>query len=76
MADVKTWYGPHDCSECGGTIVKAAIEDGGAAFDIPERLLKVYQRGAESGDVGVVYPTTWTPHVHRVNNDRPSPPQA
>lgn len=58
-----TYYGPHDCETCGQTIVKQAREDGGAAFDIPERLLRIFERGAEAGDPDVAYPVTWTPHV-------------
>ena len=72
MEDVKVWYGPHACSVCGSTIVKAAREEGGMELDPPERLLRVYQRGAESGDVEVVYPAEWRPHVHRTENLPPT----
>lgn len=58
------WYGPHACSVCGVTIVKAAREDGGAEYEPPARLLEIYRRGAQNGDVDLVYPMTWTPHVH------------
>ena len=62
--DVKTWYGPHACSVCGEMIIKAAVDEGGAELDVPERLMRIYQRGAESGNVDLVYPMVWRPHVH------------
>ncbi len=66
MSETETvWYGPHACEVCGAEIVKAAIEDGGAMFDVPERLKRIYHRGSESGDVDVCYPMTWPPHVHK-----------
>lgn len=44
-----TFYGPHECGDCGETVVRAAREDGGAAFDVPD---------------GQVYPNTvWQPHA-------------
>jgi hypothetical protein len=58
------YYGPHACSVCGETIVKASAEHGGAEFDPPAALMRIYQRGAESGNVDIVYPQTWKPHVH------------
>ena len=64
MESVRTWYGPHACEVCGVTIIKAAREDGGAEFEPPERLMRVYRRGSESADVDLVYPMTWKPHVH------------
>lgn len=62
--DVKTWYGPHACGVCGVTIVKAATEQGGAELEPPESLMRVFRRGSETGNVDLVYPQTWTPHVH------------
>ncbi len=59
------WYGPHACEVCGVTIVKAARESGGAEFEPPARLMRVFNRGAEAGDVDTVYPAVWMPHVHR-----------
>lgn len=58
------WYGPHECNVCGVTIVKAALEDGGAEFEPPERLIRVYRRGSEAFDVNLVYPMTWKAHEH------------
>lgn len=60
------WYGPHHCAECGVTIVKASREQGGAEFEPPDRLMRIYYRGAESSDPSLLYPMTWAPHVHRV----------
>lgn len=62
-----TWYGPHACAECGEIIIRANFEKGGAMFDPPERLLRIYQRGSESGTPDVVYPMVWRPHVHGEN---------
>lgn len=72
------WYGPHQCAECGVMIVKAARESGAAEFEPPDVLMRVFLRGAESGNPEVVYPITWTPHVHRVNGSAasPAPPKA
>ena len=56
------FYGPHECSVCGETIVKGAIEDGGQALNPPELLLRIYRRGSEAGNVDVTYPMTWAPH--------------
>jgi hypothetical protein len=72
------WYGPHGCSVCGVTIVKAAIESGGAEFEPPARLLRIFNRGAEAGDPEFVYPMEWTPHVHRARSNNPAemPPPA
>jgi hypothetical protein len=58
------WYGPHPCGVCGETIVKAALESGGAEFDVPEILMRVYDRGSEARNPGLVYPMVWKPHVH------------
>lgn len=58
------WYGPHACSVCGVMIVKASREDGGAEYEPPARLLRIYQRGSESGSPDLVYPMTWRPHEH------------
>jgi len=66
-----TYYGPHDCEHCGHTIVKAAREDGGAAFDVPSHLLRIFQRGSEAGNVDVAYPVVWVPHVCQPS-DRPN----
>ncbi len=69
MADEQiVWYGPHACSVCGVVIVKAAAESGGEELEPPARLMRVYQRGSESGDVDLVYPATWKPHVHVQTN--------
>ncbi len=57
------YYGPHNCETCGQTIVKQAREDGSAAFDVPELLMRIFRRGAEAGNPDVAYPMTWTPHV-------------
>ena len=61
------WYGPHPCAECGGTVVRAALENGGAMFDPPKKLLDIFLNGSRSGDVDTVYPMQWTPHVHAEN---------
>lgn len=58
-----TWYGPHTCDQCGAPIVRAALEAGGAAFNVPQRLLTIYRRGSENGDPALCYPMTWAPHV-------------
>ena len=69
---IKTWYGPHACDECGAEIIKTSLEEGGHMFDVPARLMRVYHRGSEAGSVDVVYPQTWTPHVHVDRSQRPS----
>ena len=78
--NISTWYGPHGCRVCGVTIVKAAREDGGAEFEPPDRLMRAYRRGCEAFDVDLVYPMTWTPHVHAPTwqgiGPRPSTPAA
>lgn len=58
------WYGPHECAVCGITIVKQAVEAGGAEYEPPDALMRVYRRGAECGNVDVVYPAIWKAHVH------------
>lgn len=60
-----TWYGPHACAVCGVTIVKAAREQGGAEYEPPDQLMRVFARGAENGNPDLVYPMAWKPHVHR-----------
>lgn len=67
------WYGPHACAICGETIVKAARESGGAEFDPPKHLMRVFQRGSESCVPEIVYPAIWTPHVHNPDS-HPSDP--
>ena len=74
--DQTVYYGPHACEECGATIVKASRDHGGAAFDVPAHLLRVFERGAEAGNVDIAYPATWTPHVHREKTASPVPPSA
>ncbi len=63
--DATTWYGPHACAVCGVEIVKASREQGGAEFEPPERLMRVFQRGSESSNPDLVYPMVWKPHVHK-----------
>lgn len=70
------WYGPHPCEVCGVTIVKAAREAGGAELEPPNALMRVYQRGAESGNPDLVYPMAWTQHVHRAPANAPIAPTA
>lgn len=65
--DEIVWYGPFACDVCGVTIVKAANKQGGAELEAPERLMRVFHRGSEAGDVQVVYPMTWKSHVHDMN---------
>lgn len=67
------WYGPHSCSVCGVIIVKAAMESGGEELEPPARLLRVFNRGSESGDPDLVYPTTWKPHVHDMTRAAATP---
>ena len=68
------WYGPHDCAVCGVTIIKAAMGEGGAEFEPPAQLMKIFARGAESGNPDVVYPMKWRPHVHLPEGGRiPAP---
>lgn len=62
------WYGPHACSVCGETIVRAAQESGGQELDVPAHLLRVYQRGSEALNVDVAYPAVWRAHVHSLAN--------
>jgi len=70
-----TYYGPHSCETCGQTIVKQAREEGGAAFDPPPMLMRVFLRGAEAGNPDVTYPMMWTPHVCvKVPTMLPPPP--
>jgi hypothetical protein len=65
MSSEINWYGPHACSVCGVTIVKAAREQGGQELEPPERLMRVFHRGSEVGNPDLVYPSIWIPHVHR-----------
>ena len=62
-ANETVFYGPHACDECGAEIVRAELARGGQKYDIPAHLARVFHRGAESGNVDVVYPTVWAPHV-------------
>lgn len=76
MADEKqeiVWYGPHACSVCGVTIVKAAAESGGEELEPPKRLMRAFHRGSESGDPDLVYPATWKPHVHNPDSSALNP---
>ena len=57
------YYGPHACEICGQTIVKQAREEGGASFDPPPLLMRIFYRGSEAGNPDVAYPMVWTPHV-------------
>jgi hypothetical protein len=42
------YYGPHLCAECGETICRASLEQGGQKFDYP---------------AGIIYPNTpWIEH--------------
>lgn len=58
-------YGPHACEVCGITIIKAAREQGGEELEPPARLMEIYVRGSMNSNPHVVYPMTWTPHMHR-----------
>jgi hypothetical protein len=64
------WYGPHSCENCGGRVVRQAIESGGLYFDAQPDERIIYPSVGEGLD------REWTAHVCRTHASAAAEPVA